>query len=293
MMIKISNAALTVQVAEQGAQLHRIKKTASDLDYLWPGDPASWKRQAPVLFPFVGRLKDDRYEYQGNVFHQSQHGFARDRRFTVTGQGTDWVSLTLQDDEKSHQVYPFAFLLTITYRLVADELTVSYTVTNPSADQTLLYALGAHPGFRVPLTAAGSFETTQLTVKPAKDYPAIPLVGPYNDLGHPKQLAMSKPLTLSHALFKNDALIFDLHGARLALTLTEPASGHGVTVKTDGANYVGVWSPYPTQADLVCVEPWWGIADSVESDGQLVHKQDVHRLAPAASDHYGYAIQPF
>lgn len=293
MMITIKNAALTVQVDEQGAQLHQLKQVATGLEYLWPGDPASWKRQAPVLFPFVGRLKNDQYEYQGRVYHQTQHGFARDRRFTVTGQGPDWVTMTLHDDAQSRRGYPFAFTLAITYHLVAAELMISYTVTNPADDETLLYALGAHPGFRVPLTAAGSFERTQLTVEPARDYPAIPLVGPFNDLGHPRTLAMATPLTLSHALFANDALIFDLHGARLALTLTELESGHGVTVKTDGANYVGVWSPYPTRANLVCVEPWWGIADSVDGDGQLVHKQDVHRLAPRSSDHYGFAIHPF
>lgn len=292
-MITLQNPALLVEIAEQGAELHRLRRITTGLDYLWPGDPASWSRQAPVLFPFVGRLKDDQYTYQGHVFHQTQHGFARDRRFTVVAQGPDWVELTLQDDAASHQVYPFAFQLTVTYRLVGAELAIAYTVTNPAPTTTLLYALGAHPGFRVPLTPAGRFESTQLMVAPAKTYPTIPLVGAFNDLGHPRALELAQPLTLSHALFAQDALILDLHGARLALTLTEPASGHGVTVKTDGANYVGVWSPYPTQADLVCIEPWWGIADSIDSDGQLVHKPDVHRLAPHSQDHYGYRIHPF
>ncbi|WP_285801371.1 hypothetical protein [Exiguobacterium sp. s21] len=33
---------------------------------------------APTLFPFVGRLLDDRYLYDGMTYTMSQHGFARD-----------------------------------------------------------------------------------------------------------------------------------------------------------------------------------------------------------------------
>lgn len=71
-MIQIENEQLTVQIDPLGAQMHSIKRNAAGLEYLWQGDPKSWKRQAPVLFPFVGRLKDDQYEYQGKVYHQTQ-----------------------------------------------------------------------------------------------------------------------------------------------------------------------------------------------------------------------------
>ena len=85
-MIQIENEYLTVQIDPLGAQMHSIKRNEDEREYLWQGDPASWKRQAPVLFPFVGRLKDDQYEYQGKIYHQTQHGFARDREFKVIEQ---------------------------------------------------------------------------------------------------------------------------------------------------------------------------------------------------------------
>ena len=47
---------------------------------LWQAGPV-WPRHAPVLFPIVGRLKDDRLRHQGKSYHLPQHGFARDRRF--------------------------------------------------------------------------------------------------------------------------------------------------------------------------------------------------------------------
>ena len=54
-MIKLENNDLTVEIAELGAQLHSIRRNDNRIEYLWQGDPASWKRQAPILFPFVGR----------------------------------------------------------------------------------------------------------------------------------------------------------------------------------------------------------------------------------------------
>lgn len=294
-MIQIENEQLTVQIDPLGAQMHSIKRNAAGLEYLWQGDPKSWKRQAPVLFPFVGRLKDDQYEYQGKVYHQTQHGFARDREFKVVEQSSERVVFELRDDEKTRAAFPFAFVLTIAYQLDEDRLLVSYRVENPSNDQTLIYALGAHPGFNVPVDEQGSFETTQFSVSPAIDYQQVKLVapGPFNDLEHPAVLHMQQPIQLDHELFDEDALIFATKGMPFTATLTEPQTNHGVHVQVNGAPFVGVWSPYPAQANLVCVEPWWGIADSIHSDGRLEDKQVMSRLAHGKHEDYAFAIQPF
>lgn len=294
-MIQIVNEQLTVQIDPLGAQMRSIKRNAAGLEYLWQGDPKSWKRQAPVLFPFVGRLKDDQYEYQGKVYHQTQHGFARDREFQVVEQSSERVVFELRDDEKTRAAFPFAFVLTIAYQLDEDRLLVSYRVENPSNDQTLIYALGAHPGFNVPVDEQGSFETTQFSVSPAIDYQQVKLVapGPFNDLEHPAVLHMQQPITLDHELFDEDALIFATKGMPFTATLTEPQTNHGVHVQVNGAPFVGVWSPYPAQANLVCVEPWWGIADSIHSDGRLEDKQVMSRLALGKHEDYAFAIQPF
>lgn len=294
-MIQIENEQLTVQIDPLGAQMHSIKRNAAGLEYLWQGDPKSWKRQAPGLFSFVGRLKDDQYEYQGKVYHQTQHGFARDREFQVVEQSSERVVFELRDDEKTRAAFPFAFVLTIAYQLDEDRLLISYRVENPSNDQTLIYALGAHPGFNVPVDEQGSFETTQFSVSPAIDYQQVKLVapGPFNDLEHPAVLHMQQPITLDHELFDEDALIFATKGMPFTATLTEPQTNHGVHVQVNGAPFVGVWSPYPAQANLVCVEPWWGIADSIHSDGRLEDKQVMSRLASGKHEDYAFAIQPF
>lgn len=255
MMIKLSNDILTVEIAELGAQLHSIKRNDNQIEYLWQGDPASWKRQAPVLFPFVGRLKDDQYEYAGKTYHRTQHGFARDREFTVIDQTATRVVLKQTDDEETRKAFPFAFELRVIYELAGTQLQVQYQVNNPDDQQSLIYAIGAHPGFNMPLSSAGSFEQISLSVSPAEEYSRVVLAGSYNDSQHPITIDMHDAKTLNHDLFKNDAIIFETGGARFTATLTDPATQHGVHVHTVGTQHVGVWSPYPAQANLVCVEP--------------------------------------
>ena len=82
-MIQIANEFLTVTLSPQGAELQSVKGAVSGLEYLWQADPKVWGRHAPVLFPFVGRSKNDQYTYQGKTYPMGQHGFARDRQFEV------------------------------------------------------------------------------------------------------------------------------------------------------------------------------------------------------------------
>lgn len=291
-MITLQNDALTVVVNELGAQLHSIKRRDNQIEYLWQGDANSWGRQAPILFPFVGRLKDDQYQFAGQTYHQTQHGFARDRQFSVVDQTSDHVLLEQRSDDKTRQVFPFAFVLQVEYRLDGDQLSVQYRVENP-ADQSLIYAIGAHPGFNMPLTAAGKFEQVEFSTVPAEEFSRIMLAGPYNDSAHPQLIDMHQPFQLDHELFNHDAIIFKTGGCNFAATLTDQNSGYGVTVNTKGTQYVGLWSAYPAKANFACVEPWWGIADNVNADGLLLHKQGMSRLAPGQSAAYHFSIHPF
>ena len=244
-MITLQNQQLTIQINELGAQLHSIKRLDNQIEYLWQGDPASWKRQAPILFPFVGRLKNDQYSYAGKTYHHTQHGFARDRQFNVIEQTPTMVIMEQHDDDKTLQVFPFSFNLQVKYELQNNKLAVSYRVINPSADKTLIYAIGAHPGFNMPLTKAGVFNRTKLSVWPAEEYSRVLLEGPYNDLEHPQLIDMKEARMLDHDDFNHDAIIFKTDGGHFTAKLTDTVVNHGVTVDTFDTEYVGIWSQYP------------------------------------------------
>ena len=76
MVHSIKNKFLEVQINETGAELMAI--TAADgTEYLWSGDKTYWGGHAPILFPYVGRLTDNRYTYCGKEYQMNRHGFAR------------------------------------------------------------------------------------------------------------------------------------------------------------------------------------------------------------------------
>ena len=43
--------------------------------------------------------------------------------------------------------------------------------------------------------------------------------------------------------------------------------------------YMGIWAA--KNADFVCIEPWCGIADSVNSNQKLEAKEGINRLMPS------------
>ncbi len=61
----------------------------------------------------------------------------------------------------------------------------------------------------------------------------------------------------------------------------------------EDAPYLRVWSPYPKTGDFVCIEPWWGIADTIGTTGDLTKKLGINRLEPGTAFEKGYTISIF
>lgn len=168
-MITLKNQYLTVTINEFGAELTSVQENDADhIEYIWQADPNYWKRHAPVLFPIVGRLKDNQYQYNNQTYEMTQHGFARDNFFEVKNQDESSVDLELTDSPETLKKYPFKFRLVISYKLTGHALKVSLSVFNPNTDE-LLFSIGAHPGFNVPLIAGqGTFKDAFVRVAPKK-----------------------------------------------------------------------------------------------------------------------------
>jgi galactose mutarotase-like enzyme len=69
--------------------LKSLREMGSGTEYIWPGDEQWWSGLAPVLFPIVGGLKDNKYRHASAEYSLPQHGFAHRSLFTaaaVTGR---------------------------------------------------------------------------------------------------------------------------------------------------------------------------------------------------------------
>ena len=288
MRYTIQNEFLTVQAEDLGAQLASIRTPGGE-EYLWQGDPDIWARRAPILFPFIARLREGQYDLDGQTYSISTHGFARDSLFSVVDQGPDRISFQLTDTPETRAVYPFAFSLTVTYTLDGNRLIKSHRVENRS-DRDMLYELGAHDGFRVP----GPMKEWSVRLPGLE---AVRLYGMDGQLmvtppGEPVPLTEGA-LPLTPASFGLDTLILDSPpGARAVLT--DPLGRPRVAVTFPGFPYLGLWTAdKPFDTGYVCIEPWSSLPDATFVGRELGDKAGVRRLAPGESETLSYTTEIF
>ena len=203
---EIGSGALRAAISVQGAELQSLRD-ASGEEWLWQAGPA-WPRHAPVLFPIVGRLKNDRLRHDGKTYPMTQHGFARDRRFAWVEQGTQSCKLALSDDAETRARYPFAFRLEVTYAVDGADLEVGFEIIN-TGDEMLPASLGGHPAFNWPLVPGLPKEAYTLTF--GKTEPA-PIRRLKDGLMRPQpepNPVKGRTLALTEELFDDDAMVFD------------------------------------------------------------------------------------
>lgn len=252
-MIRITDGELEASFQEYGAELTSLKKGGAE--YLWSGDGRYWERQAPVLFPFVGRLYGKKYLYQGREYAMDIHGFACRSRFQVIRMTKTEVCFSLKDSEETRSCYPFRFVFEITYRLRGSVLQVEYRVRNLS-EECMYFGIGGHPGFRVPLDSGRAFENYQLVfADPGKPERILfsdgGLVTGREDFS---ELSADGVLSLRRSLFDHDAVF--LAGTGKAVRLCSAQGGRAVEISFPDMSYVGFWQPAGMDAPFLCIEPW-------------------------------------
>ncbi|MGK4036639.1 aldose 1-epimerase family protein [Lactobacillus crispatus] len=285
----IKNNMIEVVISDHGAEVQSVKGAHTGEEYMWQADPEIWGRHAPVLFPIVGRLKNDEYKYQGKTYHMGQHGFARDCDFEVVNHTQESITFLLKDNEKTREMYPFKFEFRVNYNLMNNLLEENFSVVNKS-DETMIFGVGGHPGFNLPVNNGEEKEDYYFDMHPSIARVKIPLKGAYLDWNNRSLASTDSFIGLSDELFKDDALIYELHGHDNKVSLRTDKSKFHINVWTRNAPYVGIWSQYPNTANYVCIEPWWGIADREDADGELEHKYGMNHLEPGKEYQAGFSI---
>jgi galactose mutarotase-like enzyme len=223
------------------------------------------------LFPIVGRLKDDRYRYQGKTYTMPKHGFARKMPFAVVLLEKSRIILERTDSDETRVLYPFAFRLRVEYALEGHALVATAEITN-AGEGTMLFSVGAHPGFNCAMGDVLRFsqpETlrsewiTEESLLAGSSYPV---------------LENATEITLHEHLFDRDALI--LPGVK-SKCLTLVRGGQACVQFTLGAAPVlGIWAK--PAASFVCIEPWFGINDGEAETPDFSQKRLINTLAPGA-----------
>ena len=289
-MYTIENEMLQVIIKSKGAELESIYNKNSNLEYMWSADPAFWAKKSPVLFPVVGTLKNDTYYFDGKSYSLPRHGFAREMDFIVSEQRKDSVTFLLESNEVTTAKYPFAFHFSIRYTIVENRLNVTYKIVN-TGNKEMFFSVGGHPAFKVPLTTNTVYSDYYLEFNKHETAGKWPISkdGLIEKTTEPL-FNNSKKLSLTKELFYKDALVFkQLNSDKVSLLSDK--TPHGLEFDFTGFPYLGIWAA--KNADFICIEPWCGIADSVDTDQQLVHKEGINKLVANDTFERSWAIRLF
>lgn len=71
MVNQISYNTISIEVNSLGAELIQFSK--GDTKYIWNVDEAFWNKTSPILFPIVGRLKNDCYNLNGKNYNMASN----------------------------------------------------------------------------------------------------------------------------------------------------------------------------------------------------------------------------
>lgn len=286
-MTILENSTLKIAVKNNGAELCSLYNKQSQIEYLWQAGK-EWPKHSPVLFPIVGQLKNNTYRYQDKTYTLERHGFARNLAFNVTEVKSDSIRLTLKEQDATLAVYPFHFILNISYQLHENTLKVIYEIVNTGKD-SMPFSIGAHPAFNVPLNKGENYNDYFLIFNKTENAGRWLLQNGLLD-SEVEFFKSSNQLPLTKELFSKDALVFKhLKSGRIDLRCKN--HNHGVAVNFPGFPYMGIWAA--SCADFVCIEPWLGIADSIQSNGNIQEKEGIILLQPDVKFKAAYTIEVF
>lgn len=273
----IENEKLILGVKEFGCEIASIKSKATGYEFMWQGNPDIWGGQAPILFPIVGRLIDDKYTLDGTEYEMPKHGFARKMGWTYLCSDDNSMSFRLSATADTREIYPYEFDLTVTYTLISNSLVVSHNIANKN-DKTMYFSIGAHPAFNCAIGDVLTFDENE-TLYTEK----IDLVKSLRLPDKTLVLDNKKDIVITNDIFNKDALILsDIKSENITLNLNE--SGKKIIFNLGGAPYLGIWAK--PGAPYVCIEPWFGVNDSQEKKDDLSKKDAIN--AVAAGDTFNF-----
>lgn len=289
MIHTISNAEIQLRVKQEGAEICSIKSIKSGKEFIWEGIPEIWGSQAPVLFPVIGALKNNTYQYNDKIYSLPKHGFIRhNQELKVKRFANERLVFNYRYTPETLKIYPFQFDFSISFQLMGNKIVVLHKVTNLGQDE-MLFSLGGHPAFKCPINHDENLEDCYLEFEKNETASTYELTATGLVTQKTNQiLNKTDTLPITKDLFLNDALIFKKLKSK-KVSLKSLKSDEAVIVRFNDFNYLGIWAK--PGAPFVCIEPWLGIADSENADGDFKNKEGLIKLLPREHFMAQYSVE--
>lgn len=285
----LKNDLAVVEIKKLGAEVVSFKKSENDCEYMWNGDEKYWSGKAPVLFPIVCAVNNGEIKVDGKIYKVGNHGFARKSEFELVEESDTKAIYRLSYDENTLSMYPFKFNLYICYTLEENKLQIDYKVENVD-NKEMYFQIGTHPGFNCPLDKNDKFENYYLQFECNETLERL-FMNDANVLISGKSeviLENNNILPLTRELFKDGALVFrNMNSKKVALR--SKTTDKSVTLSYENLSYMGLWQA--KDANFVCIEPWHGIADEDNFNGEFKEKEMIITLEHGTSFECSHTIE--
>ena len=279
-IIELYSGNTRATISTRGAELTSL--ITGDQSIIWKRDDAIWPRTAPVLFPIVGKLKENSFLFEGRKYSLPQHGFARDSEFEVVKQQPNVVTLMLSSPFVTSTNFPFEFELYITFELLENALLIDHEVV-ALPNEKLFFSLGVHPAFHIETDISNYYLQFDNPIHLDRQYLENGLLN-----GKMVSYGFTNLLDLSEKLFEEDALVFIKPSCKSIQLIHRPSS-QSIQIHAENMTALGIWKK--PNAPFLCIEPWWGWADSVTSNSFFEEKPGIHCLENGDKKLFSYSIE--
>ena len=263
---------IEIKVKNPGAELTSIKFNGKERLH---NGKTFWDRQAPILFPTVGRLKDNKTIIEEKEYEIPQHGFAKDMDFELIEKTENKEIYELKSNSATLKKYPFSFIFNVEYEFKEDTLKTKIKVINKD-EKAMLFGLGGHPGFKLDMPQEEYYfelETEESEIE------FMEVEGSYISNNLAKNiLKESKIIEITRESFLNDAIMMKKLKSN-TITLKQKKDNKKVLeFNFKDFPILAIWSL--PNAPYICLEPWFNYADRVKETGYFKDKEGIITLNP-------------
>lgn len=290
-MVTISNEELRADVSPVGAEVQSMQDVRSGREYCWQGDARWWGGRAPILFPIVGGMWNGVCRIDGKEVAIPKHGILRTSPWRVTAADGQSVTLEHVSTVGDFAVFPFAFRVAVTYRLEGRCLVVRFEVEN-TGSRPLWFQMGGHPSFNLPDWDENNETDGYLRLEGKPEY--LWRAGDQGCLEpdrHPVPTDADGLVPIRTSTFANEALIFDASQVTAATVLDRR---HQPVARVESTAPCWLfWSPTGQRSPFICCEPWYGLCDHQQFDGDISERPFINCAAAGATWQGGYSVELF
>jgi galactose mutarotase-like enzyme len=186
--------------------------------------------------------------------------------FILVEKTENTATFSIQSNVETLKKYPFEFELQIKYTLIDTILELAYTVINKDSNP-IPFSIGAHPAFALP----SNFDDYSLTFEEVEPFEYSLLENGLVSNQTKTISTKTNSFPLTYKLFERDALIFKKLKSN-SLTIIEKENPI-LKVHFEDFPNLGIWTKLG--APFICIEPWFGYSDTIESTGNLFEKEGI------------------